>query len=146
MDRGGHMIHIPKCRRNIGLPNQFAWKEKDTNKYSCTNGISHPIYDCKGWINFSLPLEMYPRVGEVHPQIEMTRRMHMSYRGNPKKIVPVHQRPTVEYYQHEFDDRQEGIYSRVPQRMVLSSDRVPGYKLPNPYGDNRGCSACGSCQ
>lgn len=82
MDRNLHKKYTPQCPRNIAVVDQYMWPNKDTNKYKCYNGISHPIYDCKGWINYSLPLEMYPPVHRIHPQIHMTRRMHLNYRPN----------------------------------------------------------------
>lgn len=85
MDRNLHPKYKPECPRHASLVDQYMWKEKDTNKYMCYNGISHPIYDCKGEISYSLPLEMYPPVNRVHPQIDMVRRMHFNYRGSPDK-------------------------------------------------------------
>ena len=87
MDRNLHKKFVPPCKRNISEVDQYSWEQKDTNKYMCTNGISHPIYDCKGWVNYSLPLELYPPVTEIHPQIEMTRRMHLNWRGSPYRLV-----------------------------------------------------------
>lgn len=72
MDRNLHKKHIPKCPPNVGLVDQYMWDVKDTNSYPCRNGVSHPIYDCDGLIHYSLPLHMYPRVSEVHPQIAMS--------------------------------------------------------------------------
>ena len=147
MDRHMHKKYQPQCPRQAAIVDQYMWKDKDTTYYKCYNGISHPIYDCRGWINYSLPLEDYPLVGEVHPQIGMTRRMHMNYRGDPHKRVPVHISRENFTHSDARENRVEGMY--LPRRdslphtgMHLSSDRIPGYPLPNPYGDNRGCSAC----
>lgn len=158
MDRNSHKKHIPECPR-VGassLPDQYMWKDKDTNAYRCFNGISHPIYDCKGEINYSLPLEQYPRVGEVHPQIAMTRRMHLNWRGEPDKRVFVHERFNFE---DKGSTRTEGFYTkRQPYQrfstrgvssgnphLELVSDMVPGYPLPSPYADTKSGS-CYSCQ
>jgi len=72
MDRHFHAKHIPCCPPNVGMPDQYMWPVKDTNKYPCRNGVSHPIYDCEGSIHYSLPLHQYPRISEVHPQIAMS--------------------------------------------------------------------------
>lgn len=106
-----HVRYQPQCPRQIAVVDQYMWKEKDTEQYQCFNGISHPIYDCKGWINYSLPLEQYPPVGQIHPQIEMTRRMHMNYRVNPKDAeFTSHQ----ERFSHldMTEGRIEGMYTR----------------------------------
>lgn len=122
MDRHLHHKYFPSCPRNIGLADQYMWKDKDTNKYTCINGISHPIYDCGGNINYSLPLEKYPPVNQIHPQIGMARRMHFNYRETPYWAIPER-----EGYKPFFH---------------LASDRVYPYPLGDPYGTTRGCSAC----
>ena len=132
MDRNWHKKFIPPCKRTIPIVSQYLWEDKDTNTYMCTNGISHPIYDCKGWVNYSLPLEMYPPANEVHPQIEMVRRMHLNWRGNPTKLVKLekkrHYPAGMEGFQN--DNGTEGFYS--------------GRQHPNPYYPNEDYS-CGSC-
>ena len=129
MDRHVHPRYRPQCPRQAAIVDQYMWKDKDTTYYKCYNGISHPIYDCKGMINYSLPLEHYPPAGRIHPQIEMTRRMHMNYRGNPHKFYPIQER-----------------FTYAPKTgLHIVSDRTPGYPLPNPYGNNRGCNACNRC-
>ncbi len=150
MDRHLHKKYNPQCPRQAAIVDQYMWKDKDTTYYKCYNGISHPIYDCKGWINYSLPLEKYPLVNEVHPQIAMTRRMHMNYRNDPHKMgfippsVPLRERFIIP---DRNENRVEEMYMR-PETFFpktgfhLSSDHISGYPLPNPYGDNRGCSAC----
>lgn len=90
MDRHLHLKHQPSCPRNVALVNQYMWDNKDTNKYNCNNGVSHPIYDCKGWIHYSLPLEMYPPVNQIHEQIGMTRRTHLNWRDD--NTQPLHQK------------------------------------------------------
>jgi hypothetical protein len=95
MDRHLHVPYFPQCPRTQPLSSQYMWPEKDTNQYMCYNGISHPIYSCNGNINYTLPLEMYPPVDDVHPQIKMVRRMHLNHRGPG----PVHETPpTVQNY------------------------------------------------
>ena len=123
MDRHQHKKYVPECPRHAAIVDQYMWEEKDTTKYMCYNGISHPIYDCKGYVNFSLPLEEYPVVDQIHPQIQMTRRMHMNLREDPRLDVP----PTRENFVHEDlrENRVEGLYSRLPTFMPS------------------GCSSCG---
>jgi len=74
MDRNLHKKYTPQCPRQAGIVDQYLWNIKDTNYYRCYNGISHPIYDCQGHVNFTLPLEMWPKVDKIHPQIRMTKR------------------------------------------------------------------------
>jgi hypothetical protein len=87
MYRDNHKKHIPTCPKTIPVVDQFLWKDRDTNQYNCNNGISHTIYDCQGNIHFSLPLDMYPPAGEIHPQIPLSNRMHYNYRMSPDIIV-----------------------------------------------------------
>ena len=130
MDRNLHPKFIPPCKANISLVDQYSLPEKDTNKYMCTNGISHPIYDCKGWVNYSLPLELYPPENEIHPQIEMTRRMHLNWRMDPTKIV--HLRQQYKPYKNNYT---EGF-----QYDDIESGRVEGF-----YGGVGKKSSCRSC-
>lgn len=95
MLRNYHTKYFPEAPRNIALVDQYSWPVHDTNKYMAYNGISHAIYSCNGSINYTLPLEMYPPVDDVHPQIKMVRRMHLNQRGpNPVRYIP----PTVRDY------------------------------------------------
>ena len=72
MDRHLHKKHIPCRPPNVGLVDQFMWNLKDTNSYPARNGVSAPIYDCQGLIHYSLPLHMYPKVSQIHPEIAMS--------------------------------------------------------------------------
>ena len=149
MDRNLHKKYIPTCPRNISIVDQYMWPQKDTNKYMCHNGISHPIYDCKGDVNFTLPLHMYPSTNRIHRQIEMVRRPHLQYRGS-------------ESYTHgkspdEMEGLVEGFYYQNPQnlggarscpsrrRFVLATQRIYPGKLPDPSGWAAGRTACNSC-
>ena len=87
MYRDNHKKHIPTCPKTIPVVDQFLWKDRDTNQYNCNNGISHTIYDCQGNVHFSLPLDMYPPAGEIHPQIPLSNRMHYNYRMSPDFLV-----------------------------------------------------------
>ncbi|HSA76092.1 MAG TPA: hypothetical protein VLE02_00985 [Nitrosarchaeum sp.] len=75
--------YIPTCPSHIAPVDQYMWATKDTSQHICNNGISHPIYNCKGDIHFSLPLHMYPKVGEIHSQIQpVSRNLHTNLRKN----------------------------------------------------------------
>ena len=80
MDRTYHRKHIPFCSTRIAQCDQYMFPEKDQTEPVCENGVSHPIYSCNGWISYTLPLEMYPRVNEVHPQIAMSKSPHFMAR------------------------------------------------------------------
>ena len=69
MARDGHLRYIPFCETRVAIVDQYMWPEKDTTERICHNGISHPIYACDGTISRTLPLDMYPRINEVHPQV-----------------------------------------------------------------------------
>jgi hypothetical protein len=146
MDRQNSFKVFPTCPRNIGIVDQYSWPQKDTNKYRCYNGISHPIYDCKGWINYSLPLEMYPPVDAPHPQIAMVKKGHLQYRGDPEVYAlrkypgAPYRLPATEGFSYA-QDLTEGFYTRGPY-MQLTTDQVPGYPLPSPHGDTRSCTSC----
>ena len=128
MDKNLHKKYFPECPRTIALVDQYMFPQKDSTPYMCYNGISHPIYDCKGCVNFSLPLEYYPPVNQVHPQIAMVRRPHFQYRGNPK---------IKEEYQKEVIN--------CPNRtgFILSSHKLPNGQI-DPYG-YYAKSSCTSC-
>ncbi len=202
MDRNLHKKYIPNCPRQAAVVDQYSWPQKDTNQYMCYNGISHPIYDCKGDINYTLPLEMYPKVGAIHPQIGMVKRPHLNFRNG--NLSPSINNEILKYRINHIDNQQfgsrypsyvnmvnnvnmvggdntlnstkinnfnpindvntdyytgriEGLYyqpkndmdneynrrSGCPTQMLnLQTDNVPGYPLPNPYGDTRSCNKC----
>jgi len=86
MDRHMHLKHVPTQIPNISLVDQYMWPEKDsTIHHPHDNGISHPIYDCKGWIHYSLPLEMYPKVGHLHPQVQHQLNSNQRHYQNRSK-------------------------------------------------------------
>jgi len=154
MDKHLHKKYVPTCIRHAGLPDQYMWPQKDTTKYMCHNGISHPIYDCQGWINYSLPLELYPPVGKVHPQISMVRRPHLQYRPSEYVLPNPEEDPRL-YSMYRYrrgcddSDRVEGFYhgAECPSQSgftLASQKTVPG-KLPDPNGYATGRSACNSC-
>lgn len=87
MYRNNYKKYVPSCPKTVPVVDQYLWKERDTNEYTCNNGVSHPIYDCKGDVSFTLPLEMYPPGGEIHPQIALSNRMHFNYRMSPDIAV-----------------------------------------------------------
>ncbi len=164
MDRHLHKPYVPTCPRQAAIVDQYMWPQKDTNKYMCHNGISHPIYDCRGMINYTLPLEMYPPVNHVHPQIAMVRNPHLQYRGSALHRTRVGrpdlgdyaQDPGMLSQQDESEGRIEGFYLRGPygktyqtcpskRGFVLATQRTQPGKLPDPSGYAAGRSACNSC-
>src|SRR5690348_1864673 len=80
MERDLHRLHIPYCQTRVPVVDQYMWPEKDTSVPTCENGVSHPIYACNGNISRTLPLDMWPRVGEVHPQIIRSSQPHFMAR------------------------------------------------------------------
>lgn len=144
MDRNLHPKYVPKCPRNIGVVDQYSWEHKDTNDYMCENGISHPIYDCNGWVQFSLPLELYPPVNSIHPQINMVKRMHLNWRNSEERLQALREKEEnirkkmkESYETDHLDFRMEGIYGNPS--VHFTTDRVPGYPLPDPNPRRRGC-------
>lgn len=87
MYRNNYKKYVPTCPKTIPVVDQYLWKDRDTNQYTCDNGVSHSIYDCQGNVSFTLPLEMYPPGGEIHPQIPLSNRMHYNYRMSPDFLV-----------------------------------------------------------
>ena len=121
MDRTSHAKYYPEAPRHIALVDQYMWPVKDTNKYMAFNGISHPIYSCTGNINYTLPLEMYPPVNDVHPQIKMIRRMHLNQRGpNPVRYTP----PTRQDYLDGNVPVNYGWRPRMPNNAFRHKNRV----------------------
>jgi len=116
MDRNTHPLYRIQCPRNIGLPNQYMWPQKDTNKYMCYNGISHPIYDCDGNVNYTLPLDQYPPEHGIHPQIAMVRRMHLNYRESPRYVCPVEQQQPRNFHGVPFRDTTEAVNDKYLPR------------------------------
>jgi hypothetical protein len=77
MDRNLHVKHIPVCKQNVPPVSQYMWPVRDTNIYMCENGIYNHIYDCDGNINYSLPLEMYPHLNKIHPEVYSLKRRYI---------------------------------------------------------------------
>lgn len=80
MERDLHKRHIPLCVTRPAVVDQYSWPEKDTTERVCNNGVSHPIYACNGHISRTLPLDMYPEVDQVHPQIRQGWQPHFGSR------------------------------------------------------------------
>jgi hypothetical protein len=72
MDRDGNLKHIPFCPTRIEKVDAYSWSEPDPLHHDCVNGWYHQIYECNGNINYQLPLDMYPKVNRVSPEISMT--------------------------------------------------------------------------
>jgi|SRR5271155_3114515 hypothetical protein len=69
IERDRYKRHIPFCETRIALVDQISFPEKDTTERICHNGVSNAIYACDGTISRTLPLHMYPKVNQIHPQI-----------------------------------------------------------------------------
>jgi hypothetical protein len=80
MDRNCHLRHVPMCETRIHPVDQYSFDNVDTTERTCNNGVSHPIYSCNGEISRFLPLDMYPKVNELHPQIRMGSQPHFGIR------------------------------------------------------------------
>jgi hypothetical protein len=80
MDRTSHKRHVPLCTTRIHPVDQYMFPEVDTQERVCENGVSHPIYSCNGEISRFLPLDMWPRVNEIHPQVRMSSQPHFGIR------------------------------------------------------------------
>lgn len=78
--RNGSRRYMPFCETRIALPDQYMFPEKDTTERICHNGQSHPIYSCNGEISRTLPLTMWPKVNEIHPQIFFSSQPHFGLR------------------------------------------------------------------
>jgi hypothetical protein len=139
MDRNLHPKYTPKCPRNIPVVDQYSWDHKDTNDYMCENGISHPIYDCNGWVQFSLPLELYPPRNDIHPQIKMVKRMHLNWRNPEDRLQALREEEERIRIKERFeaDSRLEGMYQHP--YIHFTTNRVPGYPLPDPNPRRQSC-------
>lgn len=87
MERFLHKRHIPYCQTRVAVVDQYMWPEKDTTERTCNNGISHPIYACDGTVSRTLPLDMWPKVNEVHPQIRKSSQPHFGSRDPRMKAA-----------------------------------------------------------
>lgn len=81
MSRDQSLRHVPYCETRVAHVDQYMWSEVDTTERKCTNGLSHPVYSCDGTISRTLPLDMWPTVNEVHPQIRMSSQPHFISRN-----------------------------------------------------------------
>jgi hypothetical protein len=104
MDRNYHRKHIPYCGTRVAQCDQYSWPEKDHTEQRCENGVSHPIYNCQGDISYTLPLSLYPKVTEVHPQIEMSKQPHFMVRD------PYMERYVERASRDLYEKRLEGFY------------------------------------
>jgi hypothetical protein len=80
MDRHLHRKHVPICEKNVPMVDQYMKAVKDTYMDPCPNGINHSIYNQYGHIHYSLPLEMYPKVNDIHPHIAISRNITPLFR------------------------------------------------------------------
>jgi hypothetical protein len=104
VERNLYKRHIPFCVTRPALVDQYAWPEKDTTERICQNGVSHPIYACNGHISRTLPLDMYPTVDQIHPQIQQSSQPHFGSRDPRMQSF-------IEYAQSDKrQGRLEGLY------------------------------------
>lgn len=104
VERNLYRRHIPFCETRIAIVDQYMFPEKDTTERRCNNGVSHAIYACNGDISRTLPLHMYPKVDEVHPQIRMSSQPHFMIRD------PVHAKHIEQNQLDWASGRLEGFY------------------------------------
>lgn len=95
MDRKSHPKHFPILTPAKPYVDNYL---KGTPRFSAhdpypplNTGLSQPIYDVYGDVNFSLPLDMYPPANDLHRQIILHNR-----RGDPKDFTGY--RPLRVYY------------------------------------------------
>lgn len=81
MSRDQHPRYVPFAETRIALVDQQAWEQKDTFQRVSANGISAPIYSCMGTLNRTLPLDKYPRINEVHPEVRIPLAPHFEARS-----------------------------------------------------------------
>jgi hypothetical protein len=112
MERDMHKKHIPYCPTRVPMVNQYMWTEKDRAHRTCENGISHSIYAADGNVSYTLPLDQYPKVNAVHPQIEMSKQYHFGIRD--PNYAAYFDNAKVKLTKRELDDiknrRIEGFY------------------------------------
>lgn len=80
IERDRYLRHVPFCVTRPAIVDQYMWPEKDTTERVCVNGMSNPIYNSRGEISRFLPLEKYPLVGEIHPEVRMSDFPHFALR------------------------------------------------------------------
>lgn len=91
MDRDLHKKYIPISPPVIPLVDMYTWQETDRTERVFENGTSRPIYNVNGHLLFTLPLEDYPPVDAIHPQIAYSFRPMFEAR-NPEYQTPSYQK------------------------------------------------------
>jgi hypothetical protein len=104
IERNHYRRHIPFCPSRYSPVDQYMFPEVDTTERLCNNGVSHPIYACNGDISRTLPLDMYPKVNEIHPQIRQSDQPHFMIRD------PFHARIIEQDQLDRAAGRIEGFY------------------------------------
>jgi len=104
VERDAYLRHIPFCPSRYAPVDQYSFPELDTTERRCNNGVSHAIYACNGWISRTLPLDMYPEVNEIHPQIRQSSQPHFMIRD------PFHARVIEQNQLDRASGRLEGFY------------------------------------
>lgn len=86
MDRKSHPKHHPFFTKSKPYVDNYL---KGTPKFigydpytPLNSGLSQPLYDVYGDINFSLPLDMYPPVKDIHRQVILHHRQ-----GDPQDFT-----------------------------------------------------------
>ena len=106
MSRDQHRRHVPFCESRVAIVDQYMWPEKDTTERLCHNSLSHGIYNCRGELSRTLPLDMYPRVEQVHPQVQnVPVGAHFEARD------PGMRRKIAMWQADAADGRVEGLYA-----------------------------------
>lgn len=106
MDRNFHPKWIPLNRGRYAPCDQYMFPEMDKTERLAENGVSQAIYACNGNISYTLPLHMYPKENEIHPQISRSHYPHFPVR-DPAMIKYITQAE-----KDMRDGRIEGFYYR----------------------------------
>jgi hypothetical protein len=99
MDRTAHKKWIPFCPTQIPQVDQYSFPIKDPGEYYCHNGVTYPIYDSDGNISYTLPLDMYPKVNSIHPQVLRSKTPRFPNQEDNRPYI-VDMRPYQGLYQH----------------------------------------------
>ena len=106
MERNLSRKWIPFCPSRYAQVDQYSFPEKDTTERHPQDGLSHAIYSCNGWISYTLPLTMWPKVNQIHPQIAQSEVPHFGARD------PYMRRQIELMEEDRKQKRLEGFYSQ----------------------------------
>lgn len=121
MDRDKHKKYVPYCPPNIPVVDQYMWSGKDKKMAhaNCLNGLSQDIYNCRGELSRTLPLEMYPKVNEIHPQVK-----YILESGDAFPYLRRYRRNNQQVEGYQRNSNQPTIF--------LQSNTIDPNKLPSP--------------